>query len=206
MINTPSNAHAPLTLASAKVADAMTIGRHQLHARHAAARRSRGSWRRTGCTPSSSTTTGDEDDEDLELWGLVSDLDVVAGSLGRHRRADGRRQRRRATRDGSQRRPARACGSAHGRARRLASRGHGRGLRPPGRRALLARHRARDRRCSARRPSAGVPTRRSRTSSAEEPPGRPALAGRVRRVEQAVRRPALRARSRRRRAASASAR
>ena len=79
MINTASTAHAPLTLASAKVADAMTIGV-------------------INCTPETPLSEvarlmakyrvhavfvydyRDEDGEDLELWGLVSDLDVVAGA------------------------------------------------------------------------------------------------------------------------------
>jgi CBS domain-containing protein len=79
MIDTGSNAHTRPTLASAKVADAMTIGV-------------------ISCTPD--TPLGavarlmakyrvhavfvydyrDEDGDDLELWGLVSDLDVVAGA------------------------------------------------------------------------------------------------------------------------------
>jgi len=79
MIDTGSYAHTPLTLASAKVADAMTVGV-------------------INCTPD--TQLGavarlmakyrvhavfvydyrDKDGDDLELWGLVSDLDVVAGA------------------------------------------------------------------------------------------------------------------------------
>lgn len=79
MLTTDSSARIPHTLASAKVADAMTIGV-------------------INCTPETPLSTvarlmakyrvhavfvydyRDEEGDDLELWGLVSDLDVVAAA------------------------------------------------------------------------------------------------------------------------------
>ena len=88
----------------------------------------------------------DEDDEDAQFWGVVSDLDLVAAGPAERRRAHRRCKRGDADRCRSHRCAARPCGRPDGAARRRAPRRGRAGERTADRRHLDARHRPRDRR------------------------------------------------------------